>query len=134
MFRLRHGLVLVVAAVVIAVAAAATEAKPPRATAARACAAGKANVPDGPGPLGGCFPGPSNTGVPKGISLSRYRGPCRITTARKVIRRKLVNCHRLEIAARGVAIWNSRINGSVQVERPHSVTVVDSTIDAGEVN
>src|SRR3954471_2116588 len=107
MFRLRHGLVLVVAAVVIAVAAAATEAKPLRATAARACATSKANVPDGRDPFGGCFPGPSNTGVPNGVSVSRYRGPCRITTARKVIRRKVVNCHRLEIAARGVAISNS---------------------------
>jgi hypothetical protein len=35
------------------------------------CAVSTANVPDGPDPWGGCWPGPTTTGVPGGTSLSK---------------------------------------------------------------
>jgi hypothetical protein len=41
-----------------------------------ACPSSVPNTPDGPDPAGGCFPGPSNTGVPAGTTLTNYTGPC----------------------------------------------------------
>lgn len=61
-------------------------------TGAGGCAVSTPNVPDGPDPAGGCFPGPSNTGVPAGTTLSDYTGPCTITTADTVIDSKTVTC------------------------------------------
>jgi len=37
---------------------------------AGACASGTTNTPDGPDPWGGCWPGPTTTGVPSGTSLT----------------------------------------------------------------
>jgi hypothetical protein len=116
----------------ICLAAPVAEGKPLRGSGAHKCATTKRNMPDGRDPFGGCFPGPSNTGVPKRLALSNYRGPCRITQARKVISRKTVNCHQLEIAARGVRIRYSQINGTIDTSG--SLTIIRSTVDAGEVN
>lgn len=43
-----------------------------------ACA-GAADTPGGSDGQGGCWPGPGNTGVPVGITLARYEGPCTLT-------------------------------------------------------
>ena len=81
---------------------------------------------DGPDPWGGCFPGPSNTGVPSGTQLTAYTGPCRITTANTVIDSKIVNCS-LDIATSGVVIRNSLVNGSIDIfDDTDSVSVMDS--------
>jgi hypothetical protein len=98
------------------------------------CASSVPNTPDGPDPWGGCFPGPSNTGVPDGTQLTTYTGPCRITAAGTVIDAKTVNCD-IDIATSGVVIRNSRVNGQVLSEdSTDSVTVTDTTIDAGPVD
>ena len=113
-----------------------TKKKPPQPPqgAPGTCASASTNVSDGKDPWGGCFPGPSNTGVPAGAVLTDYTGPCRITSATTIIDSKTVNCD-IEIAASGVVIKNSKINGSVVSENAGgSVTVTDSTIDAGDVN
>ncbi len=39
---------------------------------------GSPNQPDGEDPWGGCWPGPETTGVPSGVSLTAYGGPCTI--------------------------------------------------------
>ena len=101
------------------------------------CVSLGANVRDGVDPWGGCFPGPSNTGTPPGIVLTDYSGPCRVTTTNLVIDSKTVNCRPLEIFARNVVIRNSKVNGGVWVDspdQPGSFTVMDTTIDAGEVD
>jgi hypothetical protein len=101
-----------------------------------ACATATPNVPDGPDAAGGCFPGPSNTGVPDGTALTTYSGPCTITAANTVIDSKTVNCY-LEIKAPGVVIRNSLINGHVWIDDPNqggSFTITDSTVDAGPVD
>jgi hypothetical protein len=73
--------------------------------------AGK-NVPGAADPWGGCWPGPGNTGVPPGTTLTTYTGPCAITAANTVIDSKTVGCD-LVIQATGVVIRDSLINGSV---------------------
>lgn len=73
-------------------------------------------VPDGPDPWGGCFPGPSNTGVPAGTTLTNYTGSCTITTANTTIDSKTVNCGVLQIRAANVTITNSQINGRVYID------------------
>lgn len=68
--------------------------------------------------------------------MTNYTGSCTITAANTVIESKLVNC-KLTIRAAGVIIRNSYINGNVWIESPnsgYSFTIVDSTIDAGEVS
>lgn len=82
-------------------------------------------VPTGPDPWGGCFPGPTNTGVPAGTQLSDYTGPCTITTANTVIDKKTVNCV-LDVRAQGVKITNSLINGRVYIDDTRCATVSSS--------
>jgi len=87
-------------------------------------------VPEGPDPWGGCFPGPSNTGIPAGTTLSAYTGPCSINTANTVITAKTVNCD-LTINASGVQITNSKITaGNINVDSG-SLTMTDSEVNLG---
>jgi hypothetical protein len=112
-------------------AAASVPAAPPE----RSCTAHGRNVRDGADPWGGCFPGPSNTGVPDGVRLTPYTGPCTITQANSVIDKKAVDCD-LDVRAEGLVVKNSRVDGSIWVDGPDagaSATVYDSTIDAGPV-
>jgi hypothetical protein len=92
-----------------------------------------ANTPGGSDGLGGCFPGPDNTGVPAGTNLTTYTGPCTITVANTVIDSKVVNCD-IDIRATGVVIRNSEIHGSVG--QPGGVSaafrIEDSLIDGGD--
>lgn len=88
----------------------------------------------GPDPFGGCFPGPSSTGIPKGTALSGYTGPCTISADGTSIVAKTVNCNPLTIAARDVHITNAQINGSVWIDAypsPYSFTISDSNVYAG---
>jgi hypothetical protein len=89
-----------------------------------------ANTPGGSDGLGGCFPGPDNTGVPPGTSLTAYSGPCTITVANTVIDSKVVDCA-LEIRTTGVIIRRSEIHGHVQTpERStYSFSISDSLVD-----
>lgn len=79
------------------------------------------------------WPGPSNTGVPEGVSLVPYTGPCTITKPQTVIDAKLVNCD-LRIRAAGIVITRSRINGYISSDTEksagYSFTLEDSEVDA----
>jgi hypothetical protein len=99
------------------------------------CANATRNVADGPDAWGGCFPGPSNTGVPDGTALTEYTGPCRITQDDTLIDAKKVDCV-LDIAADNVRIKRSSINGGVLNDVPiaGSFSIEDSTVDAGSVH
>nr|RZI36099.1 hypothetical protein BJQ95_01501 [Cryobacterium sp. SO1] len=79
------------------------------------------------------FPSAANTGVPSGTALTDYTGPCRITTPGTVIDAKRVNCGTLEIAANGVQITRSVINGGVYNDDSGSgsFAISDSQIDVG---
>jgi hypothetical protein len=99
-----------------------------------ACATRATNVRDGYDPWGGCFPGPSNTGVPAGTVLTNYTGPCTITAAGTVIDSKTINCAPLAVQAVNVTVRNSKVNGGIETpNQGGSVTVTDTTIDAGDV-
>jgi hypothetical protein len=84
-----------------------------------------------PAPPSGAFPSASNTGVPAGVALSTYTGPCTITTSGTVIDGKTVNCD-LSIRAQGVVIKNTKVNGAISTAdgSQYSFTLTDSTVDA----
>lgn len=87
-------------------------------------------VPGGPDPWGGCFPGPGNTGIPAGTTLSAYTGNCTITAANTVIDSKTINCD-LSIQAANVIIRKSKITASNIGVDSGSLTMEDSEINFG---
>jgi len=91
-----------------------------------------ANTPGGSDGIGGCFPGPDNTGVPGGITLTSYTGSCTISTAGTVIDSKIVTCGDLRITAANVTISKSEVRGSITISEGSSasVTIVDSFVNA----
>jgi hypothetical protein len=96
------------------------------------CPVATPNVPDGRDAFGGCYPGPTTTGVPAGTVLTAYTGPCSITTANTVIDSKTVNCG-IDVRAANVTIKNSKINGSIfiAVGQGFSVSISDAELDGG---
>ena len=97
------------------------------------CPVSTPNVPDGPDPWGGCFPGPKTTGVPAGTVLTNYTGPCTVTTANTIITAKTINCDPLTVEAANVQVSDSLINGSIHNDDtypdPYSFTITDSEIN-----
>ena len=103
---------------------------PPTATVTPAGCPGAKHQLDGDDGKGGCWPGPSNTGVPPGTTLTNYTGPTIITTPNTVIDKNLINV-RLQIRAPNVKITNSRLNEPPFADSrwgPMSLTVEDSEI------
>lgn len=95
----------------------------------------KLYVPGSPDPWGGCFPGPGNTGVPTGTTLTNYTGPCTITTANTTIDSKTINCSVLAIRAANILITKSHVNGRVYIDSDYcgsgfnySLIIRDSSI------
>ncbi|WP_106816277.1 DUF4082 domain-containing protein [Microbacterium timonense] len=84
--------------------------------------------------LGRSFPNAATTGVPAGVTLTKYTGPCTIQTAGYVIDGKQVDCS-LRILAKDVVIKNSKINGTVYADYTQnqgSFTITDSEVFAGD--
>ena len=87
-----------------------------------------------PPPSPGAFPDASTTGVPAGVTLTPYTGPCTITSANTVIDAQTIDCD-LSIQAANVTISRSKINGSVATDESStgfSFTITDSEVDAGD--
>lgn len=86
----------------------------------------------------GDFPDASNTGVPRGTSLSAYTGSCTITADNTVIDAKTLTCD-LDIRAADVMITRSKINGRVVLDTDipgssrWSYTLQDSEVNGGVV-
>jgi hypothetical protein len=79
------------------------------------------------------FPDANCTGVPAGVALAAYTGPCTVTTNGAVIDGKTVRCSPLSIRAKDVVIRNSRIDGSVSTPSGalnYSFSITDSEIVA----
>ncbi|MFI5845071.1 hypothetical protein ACIA8K_35750 [Catenuloplanes sp. NPDC051500] len=77
-------------------------------------------------------PGEGNTGVPDGVTLAKYTGPLRITTAGTVIDGKQIDgC--LDIRARDVVIKRSKLTcGDIMIkieQKTANLTIEDSEID-----
>jgi hypothetical protein len=97
------------------------------------CPVATHNVPDGPDPWGGCWPGPKTTGYPHGlagdtrtpVTLTNYtgsvdaEGDCIINTA-VALNAKRFNCN-LIIQAK-VTITNSLINGQIYIDSDNPAT------------
>lgn len=90
-------------------------------------------VPDGPDPWGGCFPGPGNTGIPAGTTLTPYTGPCTITTANTVIDSKTITCSSVIIRAANVTIKNSKINSGNIFTESGSLMFIDNEVNFGNI-
>lgn len=92
------------------------------------------HTPGGPDSWGGCWPGPNNTGVPAGTSLTTYTGPCTITANNTVIDAKIINCDMI-IQAANVQVTRSRFNnGSIETDENstgYSFTITDSEVNIG---
>ena len=97
------------------------------------CSVATPNVPGGPDPWGGCFPGPGNTGVPKDVQLVDYSGPTTILTDNVSIEGQTVKGS-LEIGGANVTVRNSRILGTISTldeQFPKASLTLDSvTIDS----
>lgn len=97
------------------------------------CANAK-HEPGGPDAWDGCWPGPDNTGVPAGTSLTPYEGPCVIKVDDTVIDAKTIDCD-LQIQAANVRITRSKITGSVATDEDstgYSFEIEDSEVDVGD--
>lgn len=81
--------------------------------------------------LGRSFPSSATTGVPAGTALTRYTGPCTITTANTVVDAKQVDCS-LRVLAANVKITRSQINGTVYGGDSGSFSISDSDVIIGE--
>jgi hypothetical protein len=81
--------------------------------------------------MGGCFPGAQDTGIPPGVALTRYTGPCTITVANTVIDAKRIGCD-LDIRTTGVVIRRSLMTGEVGIQEGSSLRVEDSWLDGGQ--
>lgn len=90
--------------------------------------------PGGPDPWGGCWPGPDNTGVPAGTTLTPYTGSCTITTNNTVIDSKNVQCSPLTIQASNVTITKSLLFGGVDIPSAYcgsaSMSLTDVNVDS----
>jgi hypothetical protein len=107
------------------------------------CAVSTPNVPDGPDPWGGCFPGPTTTGPNNSLmlasdkkTLTNWTGGCSITTDNLVIDSKIINCPGgIGISAVNVTIKNSQISEYIVVDTDTnsnwSLTLKDSEISGG---
>lgn len=79
----------------------------------------------------GGYPDAGNTGVPSGVSLKSYTGPCTITKAGTVIDSRSVKCS-LVIKARNVVVKKSRVDGTISSDSGSvSVRIEDSEVDGG---
>lgn len=100
------------------------------------CAGAAVYQPGSPDGTGTCWPGPNNTGVPAGTTLTAYGGSCTITTPNTTIDSKTVNCD-LSVQAANFLIKNSRVTGQVILDTDlpgasgWSMTIQDTEIDAG---
>jgi hypothetical protein len=83
----------------------------------------------------GGFPGPANTGVPAGTSLSEYTKNCTVTKSGTVITGKLIECDPLEINTTDVTISRSKVIGSIDTTENtnESFVLEDSEVDGGVV-
>lgn len=82
------------------------------------------------------WPGPSNTGVPAGVTPQPWTGACSITADGAVIDGKHVYCpDGLAIKAKSVVIRNSFIQGHIwmdtDINPAWSLTITDSDVDGG---
>lgn len=110
-------------------AAAAT----PTPTPVGSCAAVQQHTPDGPDGLGGCWPGPNNTGPNAAENtMSAYTGGCTVNSPNVTIDSKIINCAPFTVGANaaGLIIKNSYLKGGVvQDSASASYTIQDSQLD-----
>lgn len=86
--------------------------------------------PPPPPPVSG-FPDASSTGVPAGVSLTPYTGPCTITRDGTVIDARSVDCP-LVVKAANVVIKRSFVDGWVATDSDRaSLHIEDSVINGG---
>ena len=91
------------------------------------------HTPGGSDGVGGCWPYAGNTGVPSGVSLSAYSGPCSIFTD-TIIQDKIVNCALQMYDDASLTVRNSVVKGFIENTYTTGVgklLVEDSEIQAG---
>ena len=80
-------------------------------TLSSSCPNSTPHMPDSSDGMGGCWPGPTTTGVPSGTNLTNYTGSNTISTANTIIDGKnITTC--INVTAPGVIIRRSKISCS----------------------
>lgn len=100
---------------------------PPTSTPPAGCPVAGTNKPGASDGKGGCFPGPGNSGVPAGTTLTAYTGPMTITVANTVIDAKAIT-GRLYVNAAGVKITRSTISNGIENRGTDRFTLTDSKV------
>jgi hypothetical protein len=83
------------------------------------------------------WPGPDNTGVPAGTTLTPYTGPCEISSPRTLSGVDATgSCDAIVVNTKGVVIQNSAVPGvwSIYQDGGSSVTISDSDVRAGNTS
>jgi len=109
-----------------------TAAPTPTPTPVAGCATGT-HIPGGSDGMGGCWPGPNNTGPNAAENtMSTYSGSCTVNSPNITIDSKVVNCSPLNVGsnASNLLIKNSYLHGGViQTSGSASFTIQDSLIN-----
>jgi hypothetical protein len=98
------------------------------------CAVSTPHVPDGPDGMGGCWPGPSNTGIPAGTKLSTWTTYPYLKDAGTVIIDSKIIPYIQAYGNTNVIIRNSQVNGFMDIASTASLVIEDSNIDAGSTS
>jgi hypothetical protein len=77
------------------------------------------------------WPGPDNTGVPAGVRLTPYTGPCTISTPQTLKGIDARSCEAILVRSRDVVIVESLLPRVDTTEGDASVALVDSEVEAG---
>lgn len=95
---------------------------------------GTSPTPETP-PSGG-FPGPDDTGVPAGTTLTPYSGPCTINSPQTITAVDATACDALVIQTTGVVIEKSLVPRvqSIYGDGDSSVSISDSDVRAGDTS
>lgn len=79
------------------------------------------------------FPDKSNTGVPAGVELTDYKGPCAFATPGTVVEGQVITCDRVVILADNITIRSSLVRGWIDLGSESArLTLEDSEVDAGD--
>lgn len=89
-----------------------------------------------PTPTASSWPGPDNTGVPAGTSLTPYGGPCTISAPTTIVGVDATRCDALVIQTKGVVIERSLLPRvqSIWQDGGSSVSITDSEVRGGETS
>ncbi len=91
---------------------------------------GQTHVAGGSDGKDGCWPGPDNTGVPDGVTLTAYSGPTTFSSGTTVIDGKLISDDLVVTGTGHLTVRNSKMIAHFDADTANgSLTIIDSEIN-----